>query len=129
MGNLLAQAIATGLGKAMACQGDCPRTLKISPKGVPDFGHLPEGWSKWKTSALNTLIAASYKEIIADPQCAYSHDTENEIVYTLLATATIDSYARHVVAKHDDEKDGYAAWSDLTELFDGKSRNAITVKL
>jgi len=94
MGNTLASAIANGLSDAMSWQTDRSRTLKIATKhGVP------EHWTKWKTSALNTLIAGGYREVIHDPCHAYSHDTDNEIVYTLLAAATIDGFARHVVAK------------------------------
>jgi len=128
MGNTLASAIANGLSDAISRQTDRPRTLKIATKCIPDFDGLPEHWTKWKTSALNTLIAGGYREVIHDPCHAYSHDTDNEIVYTLLAAATIDGFARHIVAKYDDEKDGYAAWRALVTLFDGKSRMISTAK-
>ena len=46
----------------------------------------------------------------------------------LLAGATIDGIAHHMVVKHDDTKDGDGAWLELVCLFDGESRLLTTTK-
>jgi len=125
MGNTIAKSITSGI---LAAKGDSKRTLKISTKGIPDFNGNQDTWTKWKTSALNTFIAGGYKEILECYVHSADHETDNEVVYTLLAGATINGTARHVVAKHDSTKDGHMAWQELCYLFDGESRLLTTAK-
>jgi len=128
MGNTLAGAIANGLSDATSRQTDRTHTLKMAAEGIPNFDGLPEHWTKWKTSALNTLIAGGHREVIHDPCHACSHDTDDEIVCALLAATAIDGFAHHVVAKHDEKKDGYAAWRTLVTPFDGEFHVISTAK-
>jgi len=125
MGNTIAKSITSGI---LAAKGDSKRTLKISTKGIPDFNGNQDTWTKWKTSALNTFIAGGYKEILECYVHSEAHETNNEVVYTLLAGATIDGTSCHVVAKHDSTKDGHMAWQELCYLFDGESRLLTTAK-
>jgi len=131
MGATISHAIREGILQAMEMryhEAEKPRTLKISSKGIPDFNGNQESWTKWKQSALNTFIAAGYKEVLETFEYAVRNQVDNEIVYTLLATATIDGNARHVVARFDDIKDGFLAWQALTVLYDGESRLLSTAK-
>jgi hypothetical protein len=131
MGSYISLAIKDGIQAAKSSDeafSQKPRSLKISSKGIPDFNGSADAWTKWRTSALNTLVAGGYKMTLMDRDYATEHTTDNEIVYTLLAMATIDGTARHMVTKYDEVKDGYAAWHDLTDLYDGSSRMLSTAK-
>jgi len=119
MGNAVAKLITSGI---LAAKGDSKLALKISTKGIPDFNGNQDNWTKWKTSALNTFIAGSHKEILECCVHSESHETDNEVVHTLPVGATIDGTVRHVVVKHDSAKDGHMAWQELCCLFDGESR-------
>jgi len=115
MSNTIARSITSGI---LAAKGDSKRALKISTKGFPDFNGNQDSWTKWKTSTMNTFIAGEYKEILECYVYSEVHETDNEVVYMLLAGATIDGMARHVVARHDATKDGHVAWQELVYLFD-----------
>jgi len=125
MGNTIAKSITSGI---LATKGDSKRTLKIATKGTPDFNRNQDNWTKWKTSTLTTFIVGGYKEILECYIHSEAHEADNEVVYTLLAGATIDGTARHVVVKHDSTKDGHMAWQEMCYLFDGESRLLTTAK-
>jgi hypothetical protein len=132
MGQVLsntAETVGTAMGTAMRSHGG-NRSLKISAKGIPDFNGNQDSWTKWKAQAENTFIAGGYSDILEDGDFSELEEnwTDNEVVYTLLAAATIDGVARHVVAKFDKEKDGHMAWQALIALFDGEARLLTTSK-
>ena len=129
MGNFISYSVAAGVRAAQAQEYDVkPRTLKIQSKGIPDFNGSTDSWTKWRTNAYNVFIAGGYKDILASKEHSQLHVTDNEVVYTLLAGATLDGTARHIVTKFDVTKDGHAAWISLTTLFDGSSRQLSTAK-
>ena len=43
----------------------------------------------------------------------------NQLVYSQLEVATIGWTAYHIIKKYEDDKDGYGAWNDLCEWYDG----------
>ena len=46
---------------------------------------------------------------------------KNEVVYALLADATIEGSAHWLIYKYEDEMDGRGAWKELTDWYDGQS--------
>jgi len=76
-------------------------------QGTPNFNGNQESWTKWKQSILNTsaLITAGYKQVLKSFECTGQHQVEIMIVCILVATATIDANAWHIIAKFDDLKD------------------------
>jgi uncharacterized lipoprotein YehR (DUF1307 family) len=42
----------------------------------------------------------------------------NKVVYSQLAAATVEGVAYHLVSKHEDMKNGYAAWKSLVDWYD-----------
>jgi len=124
-----ANSLGKAMGEGMRGNGG-KRSLKISAKGIPDFNGNQDSWTKWKVQAENTFIAGGYSDILHGGGYSEAEEnwTDNEVVYTLLAAATIDGVARHVVAKFDQEKDGHMAWQALIALFDGEARLLTTTK-
>jgi hypothetical protein len=43
----------------------------------------------------------------------------NKVVYSQLATATVEGVAYHLVSKHEDTENGYAARKSLVDWYDG----------
>ena len=45
----------------------------------------------------------------------------NKIVYSQLSVATVDGTAHHIVMNHAESKNGYQAWKDLVQWYEGDS--------
>ena len=43
----------------------------------------------------------------------------NRVVYSQLTVATIGVTAHHLIKKHEEDENGYGAWSDLWVWYDG----------
>ena len=43
----------------------------------------------------------------------------NQVVYYLLSVETVGVTSHHLIKHHEGDKNGYGAWNDLCEWYDG----------
>ena len=103
-------------------------SLKLEAQRITTFSGTNEEWPKWKNRSLCAFEGSGYDKILTDISFARCHPKMNKIVYSQLATATIDGTAHHIVAQLSDTKDGHGAWTALSEWYDGDSAKAETAE-
>ena len=93
--------------------------LKLEAQKVKDFtGNFSE-WQKWKSRTECAFNGSGFGKILNDEEFAEENERMNSIVYSQLAAATVDGNAHHLVKEYEDGQDGYAAWQNLCDWYDG----------
>jgi hypothetical protein len=57
--------------------------------------------------------------VLEDEVYAALNERLNKVVYSQLAAAAVEGVAYHLVSKHEDTKNGYAAWKSLFDWYHG----------
>ena len=95
--------------------------LKLEAQKIKDFTGAHDDWAKWKSRTECAFSGSGYERILEDKSYAKSQTRLNKVVYSQLASATVDGVAYHLVQQFESTKDGYAAWANLCEWFDGET--------
>ena len=99
---------------------DSKASLKLQAQSVSAFDGSYDDWSVWKSRTECAFSGSGYDKVLDSKEYAASNKGENKIVYSQLAVATVDGTAYHLVKKHDVSKDGYKAWKDLCQWYNGE---------
>jgi hypothetical protein len=105
---------SNGIGKG-------PTNLKLEAQKIKDFSGAHDDWAKWKSRTECAFSGSGYERILEDKAFAMNHERLNKVVYSQLASATVDGVAYHLVQQFEADKDGHAAWTNLCEWFDGET--------
>ena len=95
--------------------------LKLEAQKIKDFSGAHDDWAKWKSRTECAFSGSGYERILEDRTYANSQTRLNKVVYSQLASATVDGVAYHLVQQFEAGKDGHAAWTNLCEWFDGET--------
>jgi hypothetical protein len=95
--------------------------LKLEAQKIKDFTGAHDDWAKWKSRTECAFSGSGYERILEDQFYAKSQTRLNKVVYSQLASATVDGVAYHLVQQFEAAKDGHAAWANLCEWFDGET--------
>ena len=101
--------------------------LKMEAQKITEFSGKPEDWNMWKSRTECELDGSGYEEIIQPQEFANDNPTDDRVVYSQLAVATINGNAYFLVKKCEDSKSGYMDWQALTSWYDGEEVKAVTV--
>jgi hypothetical protein len=93
--------------------------LKLEAQKIKDFSGGHEDWAKWKSRTQCAFSGSGYEKVLEDEVYAVANERLNKVVYSQLAAATVEGVAYHLVSKHEDNKNGYAAWKSLVDWYDG----------
>jgi hypothetical protein len=93
--------------------------LKLEVQKIKDFTGGHEDWAKWKSRTQCAFSGSGYKRVLADEVYTAMNEHLSKVVYSQLAAATVEGAAYHLVSKHEDTKNGYAAWKSLLDWYDG----------
>lgn len=93
--------------------------LKLEAQKIKEFLGKMEDFPRWKNRTECAFDGSGYEKILEDRNFAIRHQKMNKIVYSQLAVATCDGTAYHLVKKHEETKDGNAAWNELLQWYDG----------
>jgi hypothetical protein len=93
--------------------------LKLEAQKIKDFSGGHEDWAKWKSRTQCAFSGSGYERVLEDEVYAALNERLNKVVYSQLAAATVEGVAYHLVSKHEDTKNGYAAWKSLVDWYDG----------
>ena len=74
----------------------------------------------WKNRTECAFGASGFGAILSSSEYAKDNPTQNKVVYSQLSVAIVDGTAYHIVYKHNDNKDGHIAWTDLCKWYDGE---------
>jgi hypothetical protein len=127
-GSNLSNTFAT-LAEGVRARGDT--NLKLEAQKIKDFGGAHDDWTKWKSRTECAFSGSGYERVLEDVGYAMAHPRLNKVVYSQLASATVDGVAYHLVQKFETEKDGHAAWKNMCEWYDGetvKSETAVNLR-
>jgi hypothetical protein len=94
--------------------------LKLEAQKIKDFSGAHDDWAKWKSRTECAFSGSGYERILEDETFALSHERLNRVVYSQLASATVDGVAYHLVQQFEENKNGHAAWANLIEWYDGE---------
>ena len=94
--------------------------VSIEKQRVTDFSGRADEWPKWKQRTLCVLATCKHDRIVTDSDYASAHPEADKLIFSLLANATVDGTAYHLVKDHEDDKSGHEAWASLCEWFDGE---------
>jgi hypothetical protein len=95
--------------------------LKLEAQKIKDFTGSHDDWAKWKSRTECAFSGSGYERVLEDEDYATKHERLNKIVYSQLASATVDGTAYHLVQKYEMNKDGHAAWDNMCEWYDGET--------
>jgi hypothetical protein len=93
--------------------------LKLDAQKIKDFSGGHKDWAKWKSRAQCTFSGSGYERVLEDDVYAAANERLDKVVYSHLAAATVEAVAYHLMSKHEDTKNGYAAWKSLVDWYDG----------
>jgi len=96
------------------------RSLKLQAPSVTTFSGDASAWPKWKASTTVTFIATGYEKILSSRSHAIGNKAKNKIVYAILSNPTVEGFTHHVVKNHEYTQDGYKAWKELIQWYDGE---------
>jgi hypothetical protein len=86
---------------------------RMSINGLEDFDGTATEWLKWESLVKATIGQSVYAEYLDNPpdQDNVSQKTRKKEFYNMLAKATNNGFANHLIAKNKD--DGHEAWVAL----------------
>ena len=93
--------------------------VKLQAQQVPAFNGNAIKWQSWKRRARAAIGVAGMLDVLDDATYAKNHRIDNETIFHLFQVATSEGNASHLVDMHETTKDGYAAYQDLVEWYDG----------
>jgi len=94
--------------------------LKLEAQKIKDFTGAHDDWAKWKSRTECAFSGSGYEQILEDRNFAMTHERLNKVVYSQLASATVDGVAYHLVQQFEADKNGHDAWANLVEWYDGE---------
>ena len=93
--------------------------VKLQAQQVSVFNGNALKWHAWKKKTRAAIGTAGMLKILDEQTYANRNIVDNETVFHLLQVATADGNAAHLVDKHEDERDGNAAYQELVKWYEG----------
>ena len=93
--------------------------VKLQAQQVSVFNGNALKWHAWKKKTRAAIGTAGMLKILDEQIYANRNIVDNETVFHLLQVATADGNAAHLVDKHEDERDGNAAYQELVKWYEG----------
>ena len=115
MGNIFASTIPNLVFQAPGGES----SLRLESQKITEFSGDMDEWTRWKSRTICALTGSGYEKVLDNPLYAQRHPAKNKIVYAQLHAATVDGTASHVASAHRETNNGYAAWNDLVQWYDG----------
>ena len=109
----------TSVDKAEGTSVDKAPNVKLQAQQIPTFSGQGTDWRSWKKKARSAVGTMGMLKVLEDKMYAEDHPAHNETVFHLLQVATADIDASHLVDYVEEERNGYAAWSNMEEWYDG----------
>lgn len=129
MGNIFGRTDNRALGNAVTDSE--VSNLKLEAAKITEFLGRIDEFQAWKIRTECAFDGSGFEKILTDRLFALTNPRMNRIVFSQLSVATANGDAFHLVLKHNEAKDGNAAWHDLLEWYDGdavKSETADTLR-
>ena len=89
--------------------------VKLQAQNVADFNGSALKWHTWKKKTRAVIGTAGMLRVIDSREYSKKNPVDNETVFHLLQVATSDGNAAHLVDKFEEERDGFAAFEELTQ--------------
>lgn len=105
--------------------------LKLEAAKITEFHGRIEDFQAWRIRTECAFDGSGFEKILNDRVFANDNPRMNRIVFSQLSVATASGDAFHLVLKHNETKDGYGAWNELLDWYDGdavKSETADTLR-
>ena len=93
--------------------------VKLQAQQISSFKGEPIKWHSWRKKTRAAIGTAGMLDVLDDKEYADKNIVDNETIYHLLAVATSDGTAAHLVDKYEDDKDGRAAYQELVAWYEG----------
>ena len=93
--------------------------VKLQAQNVSDFNGSALKWHTWKKKTRAAIGTAGMLRVIDDREYSKKNHVDNETVFHLLQVATSDGNAAHLVDKFEEERDGFSAFEELTQWYEG----------
>jgi hypothetical protein len=93
--------------------------VKLQAQQVTQFNGSALKWHAWKKKTRAAIGTAGLLNVFDDEIYAARNPVDNETIFHILQVATSDGNAAHLVDKHEDEKDGKAAYDELVKWYEG----------
>ena len=94
-------------------------SLKLEAQKVTPFSGNFADWARWKSRTQCAFDGSGYEKILSDEKYALDNPRLNKVVFSQLSVSTVDGNAFHLVKRHEERKNGHAAWKSLVKWFDG----------
>ena len=92
--------------------------LKMESHRILDFSGSNDDWPTWKSKTMCVLTGGDYGSCLRDKDYGKRHPKKNRMLFSLLASATINGTANHIVQDFEATSDGAGAWDALCTWFD-----------
>ena len=102
--------------------------VKLQAQNVSDFNGSALKWHTWKKKTRAAIGTAGMLRVIDSREYLKKNPVDNETVFHLLQVATSDGNAAHLVDKFEEERDGFAAFEELTQWYEGDQLTTETAK-
>lgn len=93
--------------------------VKLQAQQVSVYNGNALKWHAWKKKTRAAIGTAGMLKILDEEAYAIRNTVDNETVFHLLQVATADGNAAHLVDKHEDDRDGNAAYQELVKWYEG----------
>lgn len=105
--------------------------LKLEAARITEFHGRIDDFQAWRIRTECAFDGSGFERILSDRGFADKNPRMNRIVFSQLSVATANGDAFHLVLKHNGVKDGYGAWNELLNWYDGdavRSETADTLR-
>ena len=93
--------------------------VKLQAQQVTTFKGEAIKWHSWKKKTRAAIGTAGMLQTLDNQEYADNHKTDNETIYHLLAVATADGSASHLVDQYKHSSDGRRAYLALVNWYEG----------
>ena len=93
--------------------------VKLQAQQISPFKGESIKWHSWRKKTRAAIGTAGMLDVLDNKEYAKKNPVDNETIYHLLAVATSDGTAAHLVDKYEDDKDGRAAYQEMVAWYEG----------
>ena len=93
--------------------------VKLQAQQVTSFKGEAIKWHSWKKKTRAAIGTAGMLQVLDNQEYANKHKTDNETIFHLLAVATADGSASHLVDQYEESSDGRKAYLALVNWYEG----------
>ena len=102
--------------------------VKLQAQQVTPFNGNAIKWHAWKKKTRAAIGVAGMLRILDNENYSQKHPVDNETVFHLFQVATADGSAAHLVDKHNDGRNGFAAYEELVKWYEGDQLTSETAE-